>query len=421
MHTDVLIIGAGASGLLAARNLLRAGQGVHILEARDRVGGRIHTIHPAGFTEPLETGAEFVHGELPITLALLKEYGINPIPLQGAYMVHKNGHTHTSHDFMEGADVLEKALHGLQDDMPLQTFFDTYLHAPEHRTLREDAERFAEGYDAADIGRASTLAFRKEWLQTDTEDQYRPQNGYTPLMNALAKDCLQNGGHIRLGGVAKKVRWKPGHVEVATADGLTFTAKKLLLTVPLGIWQSHPDHAAHITFDPPLTEKTEAARHMGYGHVCKIVLQFAEAFWKKREPELGFLFSDRAIPTWWTQDIHRSTTLTGWLGGPKAEKLEQAHDATILDQALATLENIFSETPDLRQLLHAHYISRWGTDPFSLGAYSYATVNGEKHKAVLAAPVQNTLFFAGEALAEGGTVEAAFSSAKRAAEEVFSL
>lgn len=419
-ETDVLVVGAGAAGLLAARELARAGKRVCILEARSRTGGRMHTWTDRSFTAPVELGAEFIHGNLPISLGLVQEYKLPLNTVQGGLWMADNGQFTQSHTYLEGADLLEMALHTLKHDMPLDTFLDTYLDAPELAPLRHEARRFAQGYDAADTAKASTLAFKQEWLATDADEQYRLTNGYHSLVEALENECRQLGVEIYLNTVAKTVRWQAGRVAITSLTGEGYTARQVLLTIPLGVWQSPPEAEAHIVFDPPLPEKMAAAKKLGYGHVIKFILQFNEAFWVQHVPgPVCFLFSQESVPTWWTQDPGSTPLLTGWIGGPDAESLAHTPETSLLDMALNSLSELFPQVTDVRGRLTGFHISRWGNDPFALGAYSYAVVNGEHYKQILAEPVQNTLFFAGEALADGGTVEAALQSGQDAARHMF--
>jgi monoamine oxidase len=170
---------------------------------------------------------------------------------------------------------------------------------------------------------------------------------------------------------------------------------------------------------------------MGFGPVIKLVLEFREAFWERADaarpgwrtfPGLGFLFSNAPVPTWWTQLPDGTPVLTGWLAGPAAAGCGALPDEGLLNIALHSLAALVLAQPaDLRALLVAHHVANWPADPYARGAYSYATVHGEAARATLAAPVDDTLFFAGEAFYQGpavGTVEAALATGMRVAAEM---
>jgi monoamine oxidase len=170
---------------------------------------------------------------------------------------------------------------------------------------------------------------------------------------------------------------------------------------------------------------------MGFGAVIKLVLEFREAFWDRTDaarpgwrtfPGLGFLFSNAPVPTWWTRLPDPAPVLTGWLAGPAAANCGALPDEVLLDIALKSLSALTLAEPEaLRALLVAHHVANWPADPYALGAYSYTVVGGEAALATLAAPVDGTLFFAGEALYQGpavGTVEAALATGMRVVEEM---
>ncbi|MBD0254608.1 MAG: FAD-dependent oxidoreductase [Cytophagales bacterium] len=423
---DVVIIGAGAAGLVAARELAKAGRSVAVLEARNRTGGRIHTLHGGGFTTPTEAGAEFVHGNLPLTLGLLREAALPFTEMAGQSWHVRDGQAGPDDELPEDWPLLLAKLGALQQDVSVATFLETALSEPRHARLRESVRKFAEGYDAADTRKASALALREEWATDEDSPQYRLPGGYHALIDFLAGDAAARGAQLHLSAPVREITWAPGRVEAVTEGGRQFAARQVLVTVPLGVWQ-----AGTLRFVPDVPGKLGAARQMGFGPVIKLVLEFREAFWERADadrpnwrtfPGLGFLFSNAAVPTWWTQLPDRTPVLTGWLAGPAAASCGALPDEALLDMGLHSLAALVLAGPaDLRALLVAHHVANWPADPYARGAYSYATVHGEAARATLAAPVDDTLFFAGEALYQGpavGTVEAALATGMRVVEEM---
>jgi monoamine oxidase len=415
---DVLIIGAGAAGLLAARQLASAGRRVQLLEARAYLGGRAHTLTPPGFTRPIEAGAEFIHGEAPLTRGLLREADIGWQDTTGETYQVKNGEIQDEGAFFAYLPPLLKKLQALDHDLPLADFLAREFAGDEHAALRNMATQFAEGYDAADPGRASAWALREEWAADGVDDSPRPVGGYGPLLHWLAAQAQAAGATIELSTPVHEIRWQPGHAEVVTIAGASYHARQVLCTIPLGVWQLSENHSSYLRFTPELPAHRAAAAQLGFGPVIKIVLEFQENFWKDRLPDMEFLLSDAPVPTWWTQLPDPRPLLTGWLAGPAAQRHQADSDEAILQQSLASLAGLLA-TPlaTLQAQLRASYVRNWGTEPYAYGAYSYATVGSQAARTALATPVADTLFFAGEGLHHGldsGTVEAALASAQAA-------
>ena len=417
--TDILIIGAGAAGLLAARTLAAAGQRVCVVEARDRVGGRVHTSTPAGFTRAIEAGAEFMHGDVPLTKALLLEAGMAWQAADGHTYQVQSGQLQTDADFFRLLPPLLDKMLALDHDMPLADFLAQEFAGPEHAELRTFATQFAEGYDAADASRVSAWALRDEWAAGGADDSPRPVGGYGPLLHWLAAQAQAAGATLHLATPIQEISWQPGAVRARAAGGAVYQARQLLCTVPLGVWQRLAGQPGYLHFEPEIPAYRAAAAQLGFGSVIKIILEFQTPFWHDRLPELEFLLSDAPVPTWWSQRPAPTPQLTGWLAGPAAHRLRDAPAETVLQQALASLSYLLA-TPlaALQAQLRAHQVRNWGSEPYAHGAYSYPTVGAAAARAALAAPVADTLFFAGEGVYEGpygGTVEAALVSGQVAA------
>ncbi|OUJ74232.1 flavin monoamine oxidase family protein [Hymenobacter crusticola] len=422
-QADILVVGAGAAGLMAARDLARAGKSVIILEARHRLGGRIHTFSSPAFSQPIELGAEFMHGDVPLTKELLREAGTAYQDPGGKNYEVGSDHAQETGDYMEDLPLLLDKLHTLSHDMPLVAFLNQYFPEDRYQLLREQAIRFAEGYDAADSERASVFALRDEWSAGGAEDSPRPVGGYGSMLTLLAQQLAAAGGKMELGAIVREIHWQRGHVEVRCDENQYYAAQQVVVTVPLGVLQATESEPGYVAFVPELPTKRNAAAAMGFGAIIKVLLEFDEAFWEHDSsglaqplPDLGFLFSDAPIPTWWAQLPDPRPLLTGWLGGPAATALCDASDETVMNQALDSLAYIFATTPEyLRTKLRGHQVANWAADPFARGAYTYSTIDTAAARPVLLQPVEQTLFFAGEGLYTGpalGTVEAALQSGK---------
>lgn len=421
--TDIIIVGAGAAGLMAAYTLAKAGKTVKLLEARNRLGGRIHT-----YDGKYELGAEFVHGNLPVTLGLLKEAGIATTGVNFEMWQHHGGKLQQSDEFVEGWDKLMEKLNTLEEDVPLHDFLQQYFAGDQYAKMSRQVENYVSGYDTANPKDVSAFALRNEWSHEDEDAQYRVTGGYGAMIAYLAKTVTDLGNEIVTGYAVNEIVWKKGHVKVTTVDGSIHHADKVVVAVPLGILQANEHWEGALKFSPGLKEQSEAIGNIGFGSVIKILLEFDEIFWeddaisKKVGADLstmGFLFSDEEIPTYWTQAPAHKSLFTGWIGGPPAFAKKDLSDEEILELTLISLSNIFGLSAEgLNNKLIYWHVANWTAEPFTYGSYAYDKVGSAEARSILHQPVEETIYFAGEYLYDGtamGTVEAALVSGKNVA------
>jgi len=414
----ILIMGAGAAGLMAAYELSAAGFPATVLEATERAGGRILTEKGGGFSIPVEAGAEFIHGPLPVTLNLLKEAGITYRPVDGRMLRMRNGEWVRQDLFSGDWEEMMRQMGQLKEDVPIETFLDTYFSDQRYALLRSSVRGFAEGYDLVDLGRASTLALYQEW-QEEGEAQYRVDGGYGRLIQYLMDRCLAQGCVIHLSKPVRVVRWQKGRVEAECVTGEVFTGSGLIATVSLGILQRTPGMPYAITFSPDIPAYRQAAREMGYGSVIKVLMEFKTSFW---EEDIGFVLSDETVPTWWTQCPSSDKLLTAWIAATAMRNFQALSAKDQLNTCIRSVASIFRVGEDfVREQLVACSIHDWMKAPYIRGGYSYETVGSEAARKQMHQPVEDTLFFSGEALYEGqalATVEAALCSGQAVAKMI---
>jgi monoamine oxidase len=427
---DVIIIGAGAAGLMAAKELSAAGLEVCTLEARDRIGGRIYSLNDLPFAEQVQGGAEFIHGKLPVTLNLLKEAGLHTVELNGEIWQVAKGKWNQESDFYKNVNIVVAKLKSLEADTTMADFMEKNFSEAGHNGLRKSLTEYIEGYYSGKIDKISAKCFLEEWMSEDKE-QYRPEAGYGKMINYLAETTTKAGVLIQLSTVVKEIRWSKGQVEVVDESGQSYLAHKVLITVPTGVLTAGESCRGFIKFFPALVEKIDAAKQLGFGSVIKVLVNFDEALTDdeslKKHPEVNFqklhmILSGEEIPTWWTQHPQHSSLLSGWLSGPGAEQLTGSDDEVILDKALRSLSSIFGlPLEKVKEKVTWWKVLNWARDEFTRGSYSYSTLHTETARKKLEEPVDNTIFFAGEGLYDGpemGTVEAALTSGAEVAKKI---
>lgn len=436
--TDVVVVGGGAAGLAAARALRDDDLDVIVLEARDRVGGRVFTHHDTHSGLPIELGAEFIHGSAPELGEIAHEANLVTCDIAGSRWSVAGERFRRVDDYWRRLDHVMRRLDVKRT--PDRSFAEFLKRKPGGRrlaTARTLARQYVEGFHAAEPDRISERALAKAGSPGDDVRERRIGRflgGYDGVIDWLAAPL---GDRVRTSAIVTRVRWAPGNVEIESRhhDGRTrptVHARAAIITVPVGVLQASNGETGAIEFAPELRLKRDAIEHLAMGSVARVVLRLSESFWSsgwfakhaRTEPldSLSFLYtSDEDFPTWWTAYPLRAPLLVGWHGGPGAKRIaalafEEAEDTAITSLARQT----GLSRARLRGMVEAAWIHDWDHDPFSRGAYSYQLVGGVAAPQSLARPLRSTLFFAGEAAnTEGrtGTVHGAIATGRRAAGE----
>ena len=432
MDADVIVIGAGAAGLAAARNLAGRSMRVVLLEARDRIAGRVWSRRIAPMPTFAELGAEFIHGRAEQTMALVREVGMETAPLDGELWIRENGDLRLAHnDFTSSAAIFEGA-RALTHDESVNRFLRRFEGDEAMRETVEMARTFVEGFDAADPAIASARAIAQEWGSGVDTTSARPIGGYQPVFEHLQRACNAMGVAICLSTIVRRISWHRGGVMVSATNDRgeprTIESRAAIVTLPVGVLRHEGDKTG-VEFDPDLpADKREALGSIEMGHAVKVALWFRAPFWERiRNGRYynGAFFRGEGQPfaTYWTQLPVRSQLIVAWVGGPKALALGGAAEMHLIEQAVNGFGSLFGEPEGARREFEAGAVHDWDRDPFARGAYSYVAVGGADARARLAAPVDDALFFAGEATSndgQGGTVSGALETGERAAAQVAS-
>jgi monoamine oxidase len=418
---SVFVIGAGMAGLAAADALSSEGIPVTVLEARERIGGRIHTISTEEGTFPVDLGAEFVHGARNETWRLIRAAALATHEIPDNHWITVKGVLVRDPEFW---DQLGEATKNIDGNLPDQDFA-SYLasqHALENLS-RWLATEYVEGFHAAPADMMSVHALKNAEDRAVKEEgtrQFRLSRGYRQLADWLAARVNSHGSVILRGQNVRVVKWRRGGVEMIaqTNDGLQkHEGVAAVITVPLGVLKAEPEEG--IFFEPELPGKRIPIRSLQTGPVIKVILSFSRRFWPIEN--FGFIHShEELFPVWWSDE--RGPVLTGWAGAGRAAWLCREDRDSIISEALSSLARLFKlDSGFLRERLQASYYHDWISDPFSRGAYSFTPTGMTSMSKQLAEPLSDTLFFAGEATdSQGnqGTVQGALLSGERAADEV---
>jgi monoamine oxidase len=438
-NAEVLVVGAGAAGLSAARTLHGKGVDVVVLEARDRVGGRVWTIRDTNAVVPIELGAEFVHGRAPGLDELLDEAALTKLDI-GGRRFHSG--TRALRPFDDFWDRLDSVMRRLGDGPRPDCSFHHFLAGkPGGRRLASDrrlARQFVEGFHGADTRTISAVALAEGGSPGDDVREQRLGRlveGYDRLMAWLARPVSDR---IRFGSPVASVQWEPGGV-VLTIAGMgtvrqhALAGRAVIITAPLGVLQARRGSDGAIDFIPPLQQKARAAGMLAVGAALRVVLRFRERFWSSEQfghrhgaedlDSMSFLHgTDKDFPTWWTAYPAVVPVMVGWCGGTRARELSHLTADEVVDRAIVALaRQMGASRRQLQRLLDAGWTHDWESDPYSRGAYSYQVVGGVDGPAALARPLHGTLFFAGEATDTSGatgTVHGAIATGRRAASQV---
>lgn len=418
----VIVIGAGVSGLAAAKSLHEAGAEVTVLEARQRIGGRIHTDRDT-FGVPIEIGAQYIHGTHdekgafnPVwQIAQARHWASVPYASDAVQAMHAG-------KVVSNAKRLRHRLEGFSEALEEAESEITLEHSVEDAVKQylDDEEASAEmamevqAIIASEVG--LEYAGDIEQISAQNIGAERGFSGGNQILTGgydqIPKWLAAGLPNIRLGEVVSVIDYSGEVCSVTTTSGQVHQAERILCTLPLGVLQ-----ARTITFNPALPPaKMNAIARMGVGNLGKVILEFSERFWPD---DINWLLSLKSKAPWGiafstlNRVIPRRHFLILWHSGSRARNHEAMNDDAVIKIALDELRSVLDKpipTP------YKTKITRWSTDPFSRGAYFFPKINSPMTDIEeLAKSVDNRLFFAGEATSSDlfGTVHGALMTGQR--------
>ena len=429
---DTIVVGAGVSGLSAARALAANGQRVAVLEARDRIGGRLHTERLDGRITDL--GASWIHGIDGGPLhALTRAFGMPDVEFTvGSYQPGGRPIAYYGPDGVRLSDTASEQF--IADAARVEVRLTAVIEAMPPGASYADAARSAVAQVAdAEVWDAERAARVVEYLDHRSEEQYGADSrlldahgledevivgdevvfpdGYDQLASNLAA-----GLDVRLEHVVTRVFRAGASGVVVETDRGTFSARQAVVTVSIGVLQSE-----RIIFEPPLPEVvTGAVSRFRMNAFEKIFLRFPERFW---DEDVYAIRRQGDAAKWWHSwydltALSGEPTLLTFAAGDCAREIRGWPEHRVVDSVMAALREIYGErTPDP---VHAR-ITDWQGDAWAGGAYAYMTrgCTAEDHTHI-AEPIDGVLHLAGEATWEEdpATVNAALRSGHRAAERI---
>jgi monoamine oxidase len=425
----VIVVGAGIAGLAAARRLKLQGATVLILEARNRIGGRVWTDTSMSGVS-LDLGASWIQGSNgnPITsLARSFDLRTSPTDFENIALYDPLGRrlgnaevARVETNYRSVLQRLEKLRDAMRaegrEDLSLQAGFERVL-ARLNLTDRERAElNFAIHAEIEDEYAAD--ATELSLFNWDQDEGFGGSNELFPGGYGQIADGLARGLDIRLAMPVVRIEHSDRGVVIKTQKD-TFTADRVIVTLPLGVLKR-----GLITFSPGLPEqKLIAIRRLGMGTLNKVYLRFPKVFWPKENDVLGLMSQTKGQWGEWINYFRYTgePILVGFNCGKYARALEGLANHQITEAAMNALRGIYGGSiPDPADVV----ITRWAADPFTLGAYSSIPPRASgKDYDTLAAPIGDRVFFAGEATSRTypATVHGAFLSGEREARRISKL
>ncbi len=426
MKADIIVIGAGIAGLTAASQLQKSGQSVLVLEARERMGGRIFSQHIGQDTYDL--GASWIHGieDNPIW-DITRQHHIQTevFNYQESIFFKENGHQFNAHE----QQVLETALAHLMTKFTnlthdshyqnAQQVLDEWLVAEDLLSILKPEKGYESRYQAyllaffnvlAEDPFASSLSeLSPYFLQFEGyhggDEVIFPQ-GYAQVIHYIAQ-----GLDIRLNQIVQAIDYQGEDVCITTTEGMCYRGKQVVVAVPLGVLKQEC-----IQFYPPLPDdKQQAIRQLGFGVFNKLFVSFDTVFWQKAKDGHGSTNSVFVLDgNHWlnfmdVSAIYQQPTLLFLFGGASATWLENSSDEKTWKQLSASLTKAFGPIPQPLAFIK----TEWGQDQFAYGSFAYPACGFQaEHILTLQAPILSKVFFAGEHLmVEGaGTVHGAYES-----------
>ncbi|CAN5542729.1 NAD(P)/FAD-dependent oxidoreductase [soil metagenome] len=399
---DVAIIGAGAAGLGAARALENSGRSMIVLEARDRIGGRAHTIMAAP-NIPFDMGCGWLHSaDRNSFVAIAKQLGFAINKARAPWREQSYDSTFPKAERLEFFRAIDEfydraeAAAESDDDAPASTCLE-----PGNRwnPMIDAISTYINGFTLDRVSLHDMDAYE------DTEVNWRLAAGYGALISAYSASSP-----VSLNTQVKVVDHSGARIRIETSQG-TLSAAKVIVTVPSNLIANES-----IRFHPPLPAKVDAARGLPLGTNNKVLLALDGADGMPSDSGLRGAAARSGVGSFQIRPFG-TPSIEGFYGGAFALELENAGAGALSAQAIDEVVALLGS--DFRKRLSPLAESRWAHDPFAQGAYSAAMPGHADARAVLAAPVDGRLFFAGEATSPNffSTAHGARDSGERAAEE----